>query len=105
MAVLPARSWIERALSVSGARFGCDREMSGKKSVEPSPASVARTERQRLAQEEGARAMADVERRAVEVRQNMKRLRALREAKEAIEDEARPLSQPGKKRRSRRIAR
>lgn len=57
--------------------------MTDKKSAEPSPESVARANRQRLAREEGARAMADAERRAVEVRQNMHRLRALREAKEA----------------------
>lgn len=76
--------------------------MSGKKSVEPSPASVERAKRQRLAQEEGVRAMADAERRAVEVRQNMQRLRALREAKEA---DGAPLPQPAKKRRSKRTVR
>lgn len=57
--------------------------MSGK--TEPSPESIARANRQRLALEEGARAMADVERHAVNVRKNMERLRALREAKEAEE--------------------
>jgi hypothetical protein len=36
-----------------------------------------------LAAEEGARAMVDVEQKAVAVRKNMERLRALREAKEA----------------------
>ena len=84
--------------------------MSGKKSVEPSDASVARAERQRLAQEEGVRAMADAERKAVEVRQNMLRLRALREAREkaeqADEDRAQThLPQPARKRRVRRIVR
>ena len=80
--------------------------MSSKKSLEPSPESLARAERQRLAQEEGAQAMADAERRAVEVRQNMQRLRALREAKEADENGVRAsLPQPAKKRRSRRILR
>jgi hypothetical protein len=59
--------------------------MSGKRSAEPSPESIARANRQRLAAEEGARAMADVERQAVEVRKNMGRLRALREAREAEE--------------------
>jgi len=59
--------------------------MSSNKSVEPNPKTVARAERQRLAQEEGARAMADVARRAIEVRQNMQRLRALREAKDLRE--------------------
>ena len=64
--------------------------MSGMKSVDPVPKSVARAERQRLAQEEGARAMADVERRAIAVRQNMQRLRALREAKETAEIKTSP---------------
>ena len=54
--------------------------MSGKKSAEPSPQSIARTNRQRLAAEEGTRAMADVERQAVDVRKNMARLRERREA-------------------------
>lgn len=57
--------------------------MSGKKSGDPSPESIARANRQRLAFEEGIRAMADVEREATAVRKNMERLRALREAKEA----------------------
>ena len=38
-----------------------------------------------LAQEEGVRAMADIEQRAMALRKNMQRLRALREAKEAEE--------------------
>jgi hypothetical protein len=63
--------------------------MSGKKSAEPSPESIARADRQRLAAEEGAKAMADVERQAVDVRKNMERLRILREAKEAEEARAR----------------
>jgi hypothetical protein len=57
--------------------------MSGKRSAEPSPESIARANRQRLAAEEGARAMADLGRQAIEIRKNMERLRALREAKEA----------------------
>jgi hypothetical protein len=57
--------------------------MAGKKSGDPSPESIARSNRQRLAFEEGIRAMADVEREASAVRKNMGRLRALREAKEA----------------------
>lgn len=57
--------------------------MTDRKSAEPSPASIARADRQRLALEEGARAMADVQREAVAVRNNMERLRALRQAKEA----------------------
>jgi hypothetical protein len=61
--------------------------MVDRKSTELSPESIVRTNRKRLAVEEGARAMADVEQEAVAVRKNMERLRALREAKEA--DEAR----------------
>ena len=57
--------------------------MADRKSTEPSPESIARANRQRLAQEEGARAMQDVARDAVAVRKNMERLRALRLAKEA----------------------
>ena len=59
--------------------------MAGKKSADPSPESIARANRQRLAAEEGARAMADVEQKAIAVRKNMDRLRALREAREAEE--------------------
>ena len=57
--------------------------MIGKKSGDLSPESIARANRQRIAAEEGIRAMADIERQAVGVRKNMERLRALREAKEA----------------------
>jgi len=61
--------------------------MVDRKSSEPSPESIARANRRRIAMEEGARAMADVEQKAVAVRKNRERLRALREAKEA--DDAR----------------
>jgi len=57
--------------------------MTSRKTSEPSPESVARANRQRLAQEEGVRAMADVARDAVAIRKNMDRLRALRQAREA----------------------
>ena len=57
--------------------------MVSKKPAEPSPESVARANRQRLAREEGALAMEAVEQKAVAIRKNMERLRALREAKEA----------------------
>jgi hypothetical protein len=73
--------------------------MVGRKSAEPSPERVARANRQRLAQEEGARAMADVEQRAVSLRKNMERLRALREAKEAQEAVARAAPDVSKKKR------
>jgi hypothetical protein len=56
--------------------------MTGKK-ADPSPESIARANRQRLAFDEGLKAMADVERDAAAVRKNMERLRALREAKQA----------------------
>jgi len=59
--------------------------MSAKKSAEPSPEGIARSNRQRLAAEEGARAMADAGKQAVDVRKNMARLRELREAKEAAD--------------------
>jgi hypothetical protein len=57
--------------------------MAGRKSPDPSPESIARANRQRLAIEEGARAIAEVERNAVAVRKNMERLRALRQTREA----------------------
>jgi hypothetical protein len=57
--------------------------MTSRKTSDPSPESVARANRQRLAQEEGVRAMADVARDAVAIRKNMERLRALRQAREA----------------------
>jgi len=64
--------------------------MADKKSGEPSPESIARTNRQRIAAREGVQAMADIEKDAVAVRKNMQRLRALREAAaaEAIKNEA-----------------
>jgi hypothetical protein len=58
-------------------------KLTGRKSADPSPESIARANRQRLAQEEGARAMADAGQKAIAVRKNMERLRALREAREA----------------------
>jgi hypothetical protein len=73
--------------------------MVSKKSAEPSPVSVARANRQRLAQEEGARAMADVEQRAIAIRKNMERLRELREAKEAQEVVRAALPDVSKKKR------
>ncbi|MDE5440899.1 transcriptional regulator [Bradyrhizobium sp. CSA207] len=59
--------------------------MSARKSAEPSPEGIARSNRQRLASEEGARAMADAEKQAVDIRKNMARLRVLRQAKEAAD--------------------
>ena len=77
--------------------------MADRKSSEPSAESVARANRQRLAQEEGVRAMADVTRDGVAIRKNMERLRALRQAREA-EQAALPPAEPAaaKKKRVRK---
>lgn len=56
--------------------------MVGRKSGEPSPESIARANRLRIAAEEGKKALVDVARQAVAVRENMARLRSLREAEE-----------------------
>lgn len=56
--------------------------MSARKAAELSPEGIARSDRKRLAAEEGVRALADVERQAIEVRKNMARLRDIREARE-----------------------
>jgi hypothetical protein len=84
---------------LSGLYFVTDWDgtVAGKKSAEPSPESIARANRQRLAMEEGARAMADVERHAIAVRKNMERLRALREAKQAEEASAQTMIPAGQK--------
>ena len=80
--------------------------MNDKRAAGPSPESIARANRQRLAREEGLRAMADAEKQAAETRKNMQRLRALREAREADETSARAaLPQPAKKKRKTRTAR
>jgi hypothetical protein len=79
--------------------------MAGKK-ADPSPESIARANRQRLAFEEGLRAMADVERDAAAVRKNMDRLRALREAKQAedIKSEAASDKPAAKTKRKKKVA-
>ena len=56
--------------------------MSARTPAVPSAEAIARADRRRLAAEEGVRAIADVERQAIEVRKNMARLRELREARE-----------------------
>jgi cold shock protein len=78
-------------------------KMAGKKSVDPSPESLARAKRQRLAAEEGARAMADAEQKAIAVRKNMERLRALREAREAGQMKTATLSSPEVKTRRKKV--
>jgi hypothetical protein len=65
----------------------------------PSPTRLARAERQRVAAEEGVRAMADVEQKAVAVRKNMERLRALRTAREAEDAKTQPPPAAKKKRK------
>jgi hypothetical protein len=62
--------------------------MTSKKPSVPSPESMARADRQRVAFEEGLKAMAEIERQSVAVRDNMVRLRALRKAKEADTQES-----------------
>ena len=66
--------------------------MSAKKPPQPSPEVIERANRKRLAAEEGARALAEVERQAIEVRKNMARLREVREAKEAADEALRAVS-------------
>lgn len=69
-----------------------------------SPEKVARLERQRLAAEEGSKAMQEILDAGVAVRANMARLRALRLAKEAdatIEPDQRGGMQPTTPRRKR----
>ncbi|WP_441235859.1 transcriptional regulator [Bradyrhizobium sp. 930_D9_N1_4] len=77
--------------------------MSARKSAVPSAEAIARADRQRLAAEEGVRAIADVERQAVEVRKNMARLRELRKAKEVADAAlAATLPPPAPKKRTRK---
>jgi hypothetical protein len=80
--------------------------MVGKKSEEPSPESIARANRQRIAAREGLQAMADIEKEALAVRKNMQRLRALREAKaaEAVKDEAVAGDVAAKPKRKKRVS-
>jgi hypothetical protein len=73
--------------------------MAGRKSADPSPESIARVNRQRLAAEEGARAIADAEQQAIAVRKNMERLRTLRQAREAEEARMQALVPPQPKTR------
>jgi hypothetical protein len=82
------------------------KNMASKRSDTPSPESVARANRQRLAVEEGRKAMLDVEQRATAVRTNMARLRALREVNEANAREAEltaPVQKKTKKKRAAKV--
>ena len=77
--------------------------MNAKKPPELSPEAIARSNRKRLAAEEGVRAMADAEKQAIEVRKNMARLRETREAKEAADAALEPdSSASSRKERSRK---
>ncbi|WP_342738924.1 transcriptional regulator [Bradyrhizobium sp. B117] len=77
--------------------------MTAKKPAEPSSEAIARSDRKRLAAEEGARALADVEKQAIDVRKNMARLREVREAKEAADAVLQaPLPAPPPKKRPRK---
>jgi hypothetical protein len=62
-----------------------------------SPEQIAKANRLRLAKEEGARAMEDSQREAVNVRKNMARLRELRLAKEAEAIRDQPAAAPAPK--------
>ncbi|SFP91376.1 hypothetical protein SAMN05216330_11212 [Bradyrhizobium sp. Ghvi] len=84
--------------------------MSARKTAELSPEGIARSDRKRLAAEEGVRALADVEKQAIEVRKNMARLRAIREAREREKEAAEAalhaaLPVPAAKKRTRKTAR
>ena len=74
--------------------------MSSKNFGVPSPASIARADRQRVAAEQGKQAMAEIQRQANAVRANMMRLRALRKAEAAKNIEAKPSAAPNKRRRA-----
>ena len=54
-----------------------------KRSDPPTPEQLAKLDRQRIAAEEGAKAMKEVADKAIAVRENMARLRGLRLAREA----------------------
>jgi hypothetical protein len=77
--------------------------MTSKKSSTPSPESIARANRQRVAAEEGVQAMAEVERQALAVRKNMQRLRALREAKAAEVSDEPPAGKAAKPKRKKPV--
>ncbi|WP_284422953.1 MULTISPECIES: transcriptional regulator [unclassified Bradyrhizobium] len=62
--------------------------MATKRALVPSAESVARAQRRQSAAEEGAKAMAESDQRAVAIRKNMERLRALRLAKQAEDAKA-----------------
>ena len=72
--------------------------MSRKPIKAQSAEQIARAEKRRVAEIEGAKALADYEKDAVAVRKNMERLRAMRLAKEAEEARNAPPAAPKKSR-------
>jgi hypothetical protein len=68
--------------------------MTSRKSGVLSPAGIAKADRQRVAAEQRRQAMVEIERRANAVRENMMRLRALREAEAARTVKAEPVAAP-----------
>ncbi len=79
--------------------------MISRKSGVLSPAGIAKADRQRVAAEQGRQAMVEIERRANAVRENMMRLRALREAEAARTTKAEPVAAPKKGMRKLRASR
>lgn len=75
--------------------------MTSRKSGVLSPAGIAKADRQRVAAEQGRQAMVEIERRANAVRENMMRLRALREAEATRTVKAEPVAAPKGKRKLR----
>lgn len=70
-----------------------------------SPAHIAKADRRRVTAEQGRQAMVEIERRANAVRENMMRLRALREAEAARTVEAEPVAAQGTVKRRLRASR
>jgi hypothetical protein len=64
----------------------------------PSPEQIAKSNRQRTAREDGARALEEVARQAAAVRKNMARLRELRLTREAAEQARSEMKAKSKKR-------
>ena len=71
--------------------------MRGKNDDAPSAEQIAKIKRQRLAREDGARALEDAAKQATAVRKNMARLRELRLTREVEEDRQQPLAEPKKR--------
>jgi hypothetical protein len=85
-------------------RDSAGKHMVSRKSGEPSPESIARADRQRIAAEEGKQAMAEIARQAIAVRENMARLRALREAGEMNAEAVQPPADASKPKRKKRAS-